>query len=541
MPHPAKDVYIVSKARCQLPILRMYKENYKGKIQYLQMDVINIFLIRRGYTQGIMFRYLRLFLLMSLFFVVSASVAGGVYLRSVAMEDMLHVVESNNSSTAQGWVNAVWRRYHNALQPIMQDAEKLKTNPEVPYFAQATAAYFQRMSLVRVNIYTPNGQLLVSTNVGSRPHLTGTTSTPDKNFVMAMCHKATVSSQVLDDVMMDSTPNGKLVQTIIPFNAENSYEKPAEGAVEILFDITAAYDTLASFQVISICIIIFVFLLFLLILSFNSRKAESIIAKQHEANFELAQTAASAQAENADKSQFLANISHELRTPLNAIIGFSEIIKTELLPTLMERKYDQYVTDIHTSGVHLLSLINDILDFSKAEAGKLALEVSEVNATKMVQNSMRLLSPRAETGGVALVDKLPKEHITMMIDGKKFKQVLLNLLSNAVKFTPSGGQVSVTAWQTMGEDTVTFQVEDTGIGIAPKDISRAMAPFGQVDNTLKRKYEGTGLGLPLTKKFVEIMGGKFTIESEVNKGTKITFTLPREAKDSEGVAIKAAS
>ena len=126
----------------------------------------------------------------------------------------------------------------------------------------------------------------------------------------------------------------------------------------------------------------------------------------------------------------------------------------------------------------------------------------------------------------------------MIIDGKKFKQILLNLLSNAVKFTPTGGTVSVTAWTNMMEDTITFMVVDTGIGIAPKDISRAMSPFGQIDNTLKRKYEGTGLGLPLTKKFVELMGGKFGIESEVGKGTKVIFTLPRETKDRDGVTVK---
>src|SRR5262249_40658918 len=163
-------------------------------------------------------------------------------------------------------------------------------------------------------------------------------------------------------------------------------------------------------------------------------------------------------------SQFLTNISHELRTPLNAIIGFSDIIKAELLPKLEDRKYDQYVNDINSAGVHLLSLINDILDYSKAEAGKLALEVSEVDVTKMVQNCMRLVGPRAESGNVKLVEEMPKEHIIMQIDGKKLKQVLLNLLSNAVKFTPAGGSVSVSAWLNMLEDSVTFAVVDTGIG-----------------------------------------------------------------------------
>ena len=169
------------------------------------------------------------------------------------------------------------------------------------------------------------------------------------------------------------------------------------------------------------------------------------------------------------------------------------------------------------------------------------MEVSEVNITKLIQNSMRLVSPRAASSNVNLLEQLPKEAIVMITDSKKLKQILLNLLSNAVKFTPSGGRVMVTVWHNSADDTYTFEVEDTGIGIAPKDISRAMAPFGQVDNTLKRKYEGTGLGLPLTRKFVELMGGTFKIEGELNKGTKITFSMPRVAKEHDGIKVKQAS
>jgi len=161
-----------------------------------------------------------------------------------------------------------------------------------------------------------------------------------------------------------------------------------------------------------------------------------------------------------------------------------------------------------------------------------------VNVTKLVQNSMRLVAPRAETGKVTLTDALPKEQIIMVTDSKKFKQILLNLLSNAVKFTQAGGEVKITAWRDLASDMYFFEVKDSGIGIAPKDISKAMAPFGQVDSALNRKYEGTGLGLPLTKKFVEIMGGNFTIESTVGKGTTVTFSLPRELKERDGVIVK---
>ena len=301
-----------------------------------------------------------------------------------------------------------------------------------------------------------------------------------------------------------------------------------EAIGEIRYDVTPQWKQLDLFQQMGTGGVIALFLVVIGTLLFTSNSARySIIAKQHETNLELAMQpqAASAQAENRDKSQFLANVSHELRTPLNAIIGFSEFIKSERSGPIGNEKYAEYMRDIHSSGVHLLSLINDILDYSKAEADKLELEISEVDSTKAVRNCMRLVSPRAEGAQVQLIEEIPREHFILKTDAKKLKQVMLNLLSNAVKFTPAGGSVTVTMWQNVVDGALSIEVKDTGIGIAPKDISRAMAPFGQVDNTLSRKYEGTGLGLPLTRKFVEIMGGTFSIASEVGKGTTITITL----------------
>jgi two-component system cell cycle sensor histidine kinase PleC len=275
--------------------------------------------------------------------------------------------------------------------------------------------------------------------------------------------------------------------------------------------------------------IVILFLILIILLMISSKRAESIIAKQHEINLELTAAAATAEAENRDKSQFLANISHELRTPLNAIIGFSEIIKVDANSGLSPQ-YREYIGDIHGSGVHLLSLINDILDFSKAEAGRLEMNIAELDMVKLVKNSMRFVMPRAEEGKITLVEDLPSEHFILESDAKKVKQVLLNLLSNAVKFTPPGGQVKVSTWHTELDNAVWIKVQDTGIGIAPKNISRVMTPFGQVDSTLARKYEGTGLGLPLSKKFVEILGGRFSLESQEGVGTTVTIMLPKTFK-----------
>ncbi len=490
-----------------------------------------------------MFAHLRIFSFISILLVCAAAFFGGTYLNDRAVEDLTQLVEKSNANLAHGYVNSVWKRYRDQIVPLLANPADLKNNAVVGEFARETVQYFQNMPLTRVNIYSPYGQLLLSDNVSLTKKLANNPSSPDVGFVVKHYKGASRSSQILTDMTLLNEDHIKLVQTISPFtdSVEGIGNAAPDGALEILFDITEQYDGLRSFQYVAGGALVGIVLFFISILLMSAKKAENIIAKQHEANMELTEAAAAAEAENREKSQFLANISHELRTPLNAIIGFSDIIKKEMMPQIEDKKYHDYIGDIHSSGVHLLSLINDILDYSKAEAGKLVLEVSEVNASKLVQNSMRLVSPRAEAANVKLLEQLPKEAIIMITDGKKFKQVLLNLLSNAVKFTPAGGQVLVTAWQNIADDTFSFEVEDTGIGIVPKDISRAMAPFGQVDNTLKRKYEGTGLGLPLTKKFVELMGGKFKIESELNKGTKITFTMPRELKERDGVTVKQAS
>jgi two-component system cell cycle sensor histidine kinase PleC len=251
-----------------------------------------------------------------------------------------------------------------------------------------------------------------------------------------------------------------------------------------------------------------------------------MIEKQHEVNLELAEAKEKAEVESSEKSKFLANISHELRTPLNAIIGFSEIIKTESLGPVGNQQYKDYANDINNSGTHLLSLINDILDYSKAAAEKLKVESIELDVTKILTTSMRLVKPRAEEAKVNLVEDISKETLILVADPKRLKQAVLNLLSNSVKFTPENGSVTMSAWIDHKANILNIQVKDTGIGIADNDISKAMSTFGQVDSKLSRKYEGTGLGLPLTKKLVELMKGKFNIQSELGFGTTVTLSFP---------------
>jgi len=238
---------------------------------------------------------------------------------------------------------------------------------------------------------------------------------------------------------------------------------------------------------------------------------------------ELRQKSAELEVASRHKSEFLANMSHELRTPLNAIIGFSEVLHENMFGELNE-KQREYVDDIHHSGRHLLSLINDILDLAKIEAGRMELELSEFAVQAALENSLALIRERAQNHGVELRCEIDPALDTIHADERKFKQVMLNLLSNAVKFTPNGGTVSVQAKKNGA--LLSVSVTDTGAGIAPEDHTAAFEEFKQVGNDHARKAEGTGLGLPLTKRIIELHGGEIRLESALGKGSTFSFTIP---------------
>jgi signal transduction histidine kinase len=229
------------------------------------------------------------------------------------------------------------------------------------------------------------------------------------------------------------------------------------------------------------------------------------------------------EAANRHKSEFLANMSHELRTPLTAIIGFSEVLSDKLFGELND-KQNEYMGDIVSSGRHLLSLINDILDLSKVEAGRMELDVTQFDLPLAIDNALILIRERATRHGIKVEHYIDERVGEIVGDERKFKQILLNLLSNAVKFTPEGGSISVSA--ALAEDAVEVTVSDTGIGIAPENQQAIFEEFRQVGTDAAKKREGTGLGLTLTKKFVELHGGTIRVESAVGKGSTFTFTLP---------------
>jgi signal transduction histidine kinase len=255
----------------------------------------------------------------------------------------------------------------------------------------------------------------------------------------------------------------------------------------------------------------------------NRDELGSLAANVNRMNGELRRVYEQLEAVNLHKSQFLANMSHELRTPLNAIIGFSEVLHERMFGEL-NAKQAEYVQDIYTSGRHLLALINDILDLAKIDSGRVELERSRFDLRLAIDNAVTLVRERAQRHGIALevdaADSLGEIHA----DERKVKQILLNLLSNALKFTPDGGRVAVAAKRADGAAEIS--VADTGIGIAAADQELIFEEFRQAQTKPGQAREGTGLGLALTRKFVEMHGGRISVESEPGKGATFTFTLP---------------
>ncbi|NQU55829.1 MAG: PAS-domain containing protein [Rhodospirillales bacterium] len=228
------------------------------------------------------------------------------------------------------------------------------------------------------------------------------------------------------------------------------------------------------------------------------------------------------------KSDLMANMSHELRTPLNAIIGFSSTIMEETFGPIDNKKYSEYMDDIHQSGQHLLELINDILDVSAIEAGAMDIHEETVSLSTIVDASIRIIMPRANKGRLTITASIKPENLQIVVDPRRLKQVLLNLLSNADKFTPENGEVSVTALLNNDDGSLSITIADTGIGMDEKEMKIALSTFGQVDSGLDRKHEGTGLGLPLTKELMKLHGGMLKVKSKLGHGTAVTVILPKE-------------
>jgi len=313
------------------------------------------------------------------------------------------------------------------------------------------------------------------------------------------------------------------VSSYIPIFDTDDHRKPV-AVFEIYDDITGLLAEFRESEIRTGLFLGSVLLLIYAVLVMMVVRTELVARRSQQARVRLADAAARADAASTAKSEFLANMSHELRTPLNAIVGFSEVMKDGLLGPVTPRPYAEYVRHIWVAASHLTDIIGNILDLSKIDAGKVTVEKSRVALPETILLVCGMMHDKASKRGIALTQEIEPGIDTIVTDAVKLRQILLNLLSNAIKFTSEGGKVTLHISRVA--DGIQFAIRDTGIGMDEAGIKIAMSPFGQVESPFSRMHEGTGLGLPLTLRLVNLIGGRMAISSEKGVGTLVTVTLP---------------
>ncbi len=459
---------------------------------------------------------------------------------------ILEQSESQNRHLADIYKKSIWNNNLTAIKKINNNHYKnLLQDPDFLTFIRQTDSFLEEYDAY-ITIYDSNAnKIFINKDDSIIAIKKQETNFIYKNIVDNLDHyfledyvsdfainaafKGKISSSLKANVITTDINNDQdyksFITTYVPIFSMPDDGYRVSGMFEITSDITEQWNYITHLEKRIFISFIIVFFVFFIIVMYNTNYAQKIINKQFESNRELQRAIKRAEMESRAKTEFLAKTSHELRTPLNAIIGFSEIMAAETYGKILNKNYKEYVADINQSGKHLLAVINDILDFSKASADRLTVDKVELDLNKLASSSMRLVRPRADSASVNLIEDFPSKHVIIIADPKRLKQAFLNLLSNAVKFTTSNGSVTLSIKQDKMKKLVYAIVEDTGIGMSEKDIPKALSSFGQVDNKHSRKYEGTGLGLPLTKKLVELMNGKFIIKSKPGKGTTVTMVF----------------
>ncbi|MCA4774346.1 sensor histidine kinase [Wolbachia endosymbiont of Mansonella perstans] len=455
-------------------------------------------------------RYAKVIALFSSIFLILFSV---IYFNYSLRNNFLSSYRDSSIGLKSVLENSIIKKYHYLL--IEKHHIKYKNFDYINQLIRLRAELLQSVSKVKnlsLILYDQNSRIMFS-------HF----NTQDHDYEQLLTDDEI--DRLLNNQEIFYTTGNKLVSTFPIFHEGDI--KPSF-FLKIIQKHNNSYVMVYSLFLTFVGLLLVILILIMLYLHFSNTQ---VLAKQHKTNIELQQMKEALEQENANKLKFFASVTHELRTPLNAIIGFAELIKNETLGSMDHAQYKEYADDIYNAGTHLLALINDVLDFSKAEASSLTVEKVKFNLNKIIDSCLNMLSPKLKETGISLKKEIPNKQLLVIADPKRMKQVIINLLSNSIKFTPKDGLIRMVIKENIEKNLLTIEFHDNGIGIMQQDIYKVMSVFGQADSGYRN--EGTGIGLPLSKKLVELMGGTFDIKSEAKLGTTVTLNFSYEEQTCE--------
>lgn len=451
--------------------------------------------------------------IISLFLLIFVVLLGTIYRSYSLKNNFLSFYRNSNANLKDLLENSIIKKYHYLL--IEKHHIKYNSFDYINQLVKLRAELLQSVSKVRnfsLILYDQNARVIFS-NFNTQGH----------------DYEQLLTNDEIDKLLSNQEifyATGNTLTSTFPIFHEDDI-KPSF-FLKIIQSYNDSYIMVYSLFSILMGLLLVILILIMLYLHFSNTQ---MLAKQHKTNIELQRVKEALEQENANKIKFFASVTHELRTPLNAIIGFAKLIKNETLGSVDHYQYKEYVDDIYNAGMHLLALINDVLDFSKAESSSLTVEKVKFNLNKIIDSCLNMLSPKLKETGISLKKEISDKQLLVIADPKRMKQVIINLLSNAIKFTPQGGLIRMIIKENIEKNLLTIEFHDNGIGIMQQDIYKVMSVFGQADSGYRN--EGTGIGLPLSKKLVELMGGTFNIQSEAKLGTTITLSFFYEEQTCE--------
>ncbi len=468
-----------------------------------------------------MTRFTHTFALISGLAMLAAALALTFFLHSASQREGLDLTEKHNVALARALANSMQAQ----IDALITGPGPADTKPgamTVADFHRVVATHFRDLSVIKVKIYNPAGLTVFS----SEAKQIGEIKSDNAGFRQAMAGR--VASELTHRNQFSAfegvIEDRDVLSTYIPIYNDTTAQTPAS-VFEIYYDATAFLKAIADRQTTQALVIFSVFTGIYILLLFVARRADAMAREHHDAALASAAAAARAESANRTKSEFLANMSHELRTPLNAVLGFADIIRRQMFGTVGSPRYASYAEDIFVAANHLLAIINDILDLARVEAGKIDIQSELLHLDAFTEHALGMVRTEAEAGRIVLTRELDPGVATMETDERLLQQIVLNLLTNAIKFTPPGGTVRLSV-QAAASGRIAIQVSDTGIGIKKEDIPKALAPFSQIENSMSRRHQGTGLGLSLAQRFSKALGGRLVIESEPGRGTTVVINLP---------------